>query len=116
MNGHGEEKFKVIFMGPAANDFGLVDKLVKNLQVYFRLSAQNVTKMMRLSPLTVKNGIDLKEAERYKTVLEEIGAKVRIEPMDDAGAEGIESEVPGESPLSKNERNKEHNIYKGIRG
>ncbi len=82
-----EERYRVIFLGPAAKDFGLVDKLVRNLRIYFRLSAQNVTKMMRLAPITVKNGINLKEAQRYKTVLEEIGAKVKIEPIDGTGAQ-----------------------------
>ncbi len=80
-------KYTVIFLGPASKNFNLVDKLVKNLQVYFRLSAQNVTKMMRLAPITVKNGINLKEAQRYKMLLEEIGANVRIEPMDAVGAQ-----------------------------
>ena len=78
-----EKKYKVVFLGPAARDFGLVDKLVKNLQTYFGISAQNVTKMIRLAPLTVKNGINLREANRYKDVLEEIGAKVGIEPISE---------------------------------
>jgi hypothetical protein len=78
-----EKKYKVIFFGPANKDFGLVDKLVKNLQVYFGISAQNVTKMIRLAPITVKNGINLREANRYKDVLEEIGAKVGIEPISE---------------------------------
>jgi ribosomal protein L7/L12 len=41
-----------------------------------------VTKMMRLAPLTVKNGIDLGEAQRYQRALEGMGAKVRIEQQD----------------------------------
>ncbi|MBW2040087.1 MAG: hypothetical protein JRI46_10955 [Deltaproteobacteria bacterium] len=86
--GQNEQKYKVIFLGPAAKNFGLVDKLVNNLQAYFQLSAQNVTKMMRLAPITVKNGIDLKKAQRYKTVLEDIGAKVRIEPIDGVRTQG----------------------------
>jgi ribosomal protein L7/L12 len=42
--------------------------------------------MMRLAPITVKNGVDLQEAERYKRALEGMGAKVSIEPIDGAGA------------------------------
>jgi hypothetical protein len=75
-------KYKVIFEGAAARDLGLVDKLTKNLQNHCHLSPQVVTKMMRLAPLTVKNGIDLGEAQRYQRALEGMGAKVRIEQLD----------------------------------
>ncbi len=92
--GQDERRYRVIFLGPAARDFGLVDKLVKNLQMYLRLSAQNVTKMMGLAPITVKKGIDLKEAQKYKKVLDEIGAKVRIEPMNYATAQGENMSQP----------------------
>ena len=80
------QKYRVIFMGAAVKDFGLVDKLAKNLQDYCNISSQVVTKMMRLAPITVKNGVDLQEAERYKRALEGMGAKVTIEPMDGDGA------------------------------
>ena len=66
---NGEAKYRVIFMGPAIKDFGLVDQLVRTLQDHCNLSAQVVTKMMRLAPITVKNGGDLQEAERYKKAL-----------------------------------------------
>ena len=78
------QKYRVIFMGAAVKDFGLVDKLAKNLQDHCNISAQVVTKMMRLAPITVKNGVDLQEAERYKRALEGMGAKVSIEPIDGA--------------------------------
>ena len=80
-----ETKYRVIFMGPVIKDFGLVDQLVQNLQNHCNLSAQAVTKMMRLAPITVKNGVDLHEAERYKKALEGMGARVEIEPTDDGG-------------------------------
>ena len=80
------QKYRVIFMGASVKDFGLVDKLAKNLQDHCNLSSQVVTKMMRLAPITVKNGVDLQEAERYKRALEGMGAKVTIEPMDGDGA------------------------------
>ena len=83
----GETKYQVIFMGPADKDFGLVEKLVGNLQNYCHLSSQVVTKMMRLAPITVKHGVDLQEAERYKRALEDMGAKVAIEPMNDTGVQ-----------------------------
>jgi hypothetical protein len=75
-------KYKVIFEGAAARDLRLVDKLAKNLQNHCHLSPQVVTKMMRLAPLTVKNGVDLGEAQRYQRALEGMGAKVRIEQLD----------------------------------
>ncbi len=82
---NGEAKYRVIFLGPAVKDFGLVDQLVKNLQDHCNLSMQVVTKMMRLAPLTVKNCTDLREAERYKRALEGMGAKVEIEPLNGDG-------------------------------
>ena len=81
------QKYRVIFMGAAVKDFGLVDRLAKNLQNHCNISSQVVTKMMRLAPLTVKNDVDLQEAERYKKVLEGMGARVEIEPMDGGGAQ-----------------------------
>ena len=84
---NAEQKYRVIFMGAANKDFGLVDKLVHNLQTHCNISSQAVTKMMRLAPLTVKNEIDLHEAERYKRVLEAMGARVEIEPIDGTGSQ-----------------------------
>ena len=89
----GEAKYRVIFMGPADKDFGLVEKLVGNLQSYCHLSSQVVTKMMRLAPITVKHGVALQEAERYKKALEGMGAKVEIEPMNDTGAQTATADV-----------------------
>jgi hypothetical protein len=82
---NGDAKYRVIFLGPAVKDFGLVDQLVKNLQDHCNLSSQVVTKMMRLAPLTVKYCADLREAERYKRALEGMGAKVDIEPTNGDG-------------------------------
>jgi hypothetical protein len=79
------ERYKVIFEGAVAKDFGLVSQLTKNLQNHCHLSSLVVTRMMRLAPLTVKNGVDLREAQRYQKALEGMGAKVRIEPVDEAG-------------------------------
>ena len=76
-----KEKYKVIFEGATAKDFRLVDKLAKNLQNHCDLSSNVVAKMMRLAPLTVKHGVDLQEAQRYQRALEEMGARVRIEPL-----------------------------------
>ena len=84
------QKYRVIFMGAAVKDFGLVDKLAKNLQSHCNISSQVVTKMMRLAPITVKNGVDLQEAERYKRALEGMGAKVSIEPIDGANTQATE--------------------------
>jgi hypothetical protein len=81
----GEATYRVIFMGPADKDFGLVEKLVGNLQIYCHLSSEVVTKMMRLAPITVKQGVVLQEAEHYKRALEGMGARVKIEPMNDTG-------------------------------
>lgn len=74
-----EGKYKVIFEGAATKDFNVVDKLTKNLQNHCNLTAQSVSRMMRLAPLTVKNGVDLKEARRYQLALENMGARIRIE-------------------------------------
>jgi uncharacterized membrane protein YadS len=88
------QKYRVIFMGAAVKDFGVVDKLAKNLQDHCHISAQVVTKMMRLAPITVKNGVNLQEAERYKRALEGMGAKVSIEPIDGVAAHSREVGTP----------------------
>ena len=88
------QKYRVIFMGAAVKDFGVVDKLAKNLQDHCHISSQVVTKMMRLAPITVKNGVNLQEAERYKRALEGMGAKVSIEPIDGAAARSREVGTP----------------------
>ncbi len=90
---HDEAKYRVIFLGPMAKDFGLVDKLVNNLQSRCNLPAHVVTKMLRLAPLTVKKEVTLTEARRYKMALEEMGARVRIELMDEAGAPTAHTEM-----------------------
>ena len=95
--GRDRKKYKVIFLGPAAKDFTLVDRLVKNLQTHFRLSAQNVTKMMRLAPITVKSGIEMTEAQKYKAALENIGGDVRIEPTQDSKGQRTKTKTPEES-------------------
>jgi hypothetical protein len=94
------QKYRVIFMGAAVKDFGLVDRLAKNLQNHCNISSQVVTKMMRLAPITVKNGVDLQEAERYKKALEGMGAKVKIEPVDgdSAGVQAQEHEAGIDTP------------------
>ena len=79
---HDEGKYRVVFMGPLAKDFAIVDRLVSNLQKRCNLPAQTVTKMMRLAPITVKKGISLLEAQRYKAALEGMGARVMIEVME----------------------------------
>jgi hypothetical protein len=83
---NGGDKYRVIFEGAANKDFALVNKLVANLQNHCHLTSQAVTKMMRLAPITVKNGVDLQEAERYQRALEGMGARVRIELINETSA------------------------------
>ena len=94
------ERYKVIFLGAATKDFGLVSQLTKNLQNHCHLSSQVVTKMMRLAPLTVKNGVDLKEAQRYQRALEGMGAKVRIEPINEDKAQAKKTAWMRDSELN----------------
>jgi hypothetical protein len=95
---NGDAKYRVIFIGPAIKDFGLVDQLVKNLQDHCNLSMQVVTKMMRLAPLPVKYCTDLREAERYKRALEGMGAKVEIEPLNGDGQTTTAAIFMGKKP------------------
>ena len=85
------ERYKVVFEGAATKDFGVVGQLTRNLQNQCHLTTQAVTKMMRLAPLTVKNGVELQEAQRYQRALEAMGAKVRIELV---GEDGDVTSVP----------------------
>jgi ribosomal protein L7/L12 len=80
------DKYRVVFEGAAKKDVALVNKLVANLQNHCHLTSQVVTKMMRLAPITVKNGVDLHEAQRYQRALEGMGARVRIELINETSA------------------------------
>jgi hypothetical protein len=82
-----EARYKVTFFGPVYNDIANVNKLVEGLKDRFKLTDEVVTKMMRMAPVAIKSGTTLSEAQRYQAVLEAIGAKVQVEPIEEVSEE-----------------------------
>jgi hypothetical protein len=82
-----EIRYKVTFFGPVHNDIANVNRLVEGLKGRFKLSDEAVTKMMRMAPVAIKSGTTLSEAQRYQTVLEALGAKVQVEPVEEVSQE-----------------------------
>jgi hypothetical protein len=82
-----EARYKVTFFGPVHNDIANVNRLVEGLKDRFKLSDEAVTKMMRMAPVAIKSGATLSEAQRYQAVLEAMGAKVQVEPIEEVPEE-----------------------------
>jgi hypothetical protein len=111
-----EARYSVVFLGPVQNDLATVNKLAAGLKDRFKLDDEAVTKMMRMAPVAIKAGATLSEAERYKQVLETIGAKIQVVPIETVPEEpqqtekkpppveaGTEHQAPegGPSPLDR---------------
>ena len=77
-----EARYRVIFLGPVKNDIANVNKLAQGLRDHFKLSVETVTKIMKMTPVAIKKEATLSEAQRYKEVLEAIGARVQLEPIE----------------------------------
>jgi ribosomal protein L32/ribosomal protein L37E len=69
-----------------------VNKLVQGLKARFKLSDEAVTKMMKMASVVIKKDATLSEAQRYKEALEAIGAKVQLEPIEEASIEEAEGQ------------------------
>jgi hypothetical protein len=92
-----EARYRVTFLGPVHNDLANVSKLAEGLKDRFKLSEEAVTKMMRTAPVAIKKEATLTEAQQYKEVLEAIGAKVQVDPIEEVKEEPQQTE---ESPSS----------------
>jgi hypothetical protein len=90
-----EALYRVTFLGPVHNDLANVNKLAEGLRDRFKLSEEAVTKMMRTAPVAIKKEATLAEAQQYKEVLEAIGAKVQVDPIEEVKEEPQQTE---ESP------------------
>ena len=75
-------RYKVIFMGPADRTPSTLQVLKKGLRERFRLSAEEVERLVAMAPVRVKKEVGWEEAFRFKRALEELGAKVKVEPME----------------------------------
>ncbi|MCJ7664804.1 MAG: YIP1 family protein [Desulfobacterales bacterium] len=87
MSEEQEARYKVTFLGPARNDITNVNKLAEGLKDRFKLSDEAVTKVMRMAPVVIKKDATLAEAQQYKGALEAIGARVQLEPIEEAREE-----------------------------
>ena len=82
MSDEQEARYKVTFLGPVQNDLPTVTKLAGGLKDRFKLSDEAVTRMMKMAPVVIKTGATLSEAEKYKNILEALGAKVQVVPIE----------------------------------
>jgi outer membrane biosynthesis protein TonB len=87
-----EARYKVTFLGPVRNDLTTVNKLAEGLKERFKLSDEAVTRMMKMAPVAIKSGATLSEAHRYKEVLETLGGKVQVEPIEELEEEPQQTE------------------------
>jgi len=78
-----EARYKVVFLGPVQNDLANVNKLAEGLKDRFKLDDEAVTRMMRMAPVAIKKDATFSEAQKYKGVLEAIGARVQLEPIEE---------------------------------
>ncbi|MBN1253909.1 MAG: YIP1 family protein [Deltaproteobacteria bacterium] len=99
MSDEQEARYKVVFLGPVQNDLATVNKLVQGLKDRFKLSAEGITSMMKMAPVAIKTGATLSEAERYKEILETIGAKVQIEPTSEQPQEETQQTEKSPPPM-----------------
>jgi hypothetical protein len=76
-----------------------VNKLAAGLKDRFKLDDEAVTKMMKMAPVAIKTGATLSEAERYKEILETIGAKVQIGPSSEQPQEETQQAEEGPPPV-----------------
>ena len=84
MSDEQEARYRITFLGPARNDLANVNKLAEGLKARFKLSDEAVTKVMRMAPVVIKKDATLTEAQQYKGALEAIGARVQVEPIEEA--------------------------------
>ncbi|RLA95855.1 MAG: hypothetical protein DRG69_02535 [Deltaproteobacteria bacterium] len=75
------ELFKVLFLGPQQEDPSARERLRRGLKERFHLSDEDVERMLRNPPVRVKKDVTWEEAQRIRVLLEGIGAKVSVEPM-----------------------------------
>ena len=100
MSDEQEARYKVTFLGPVQNDLANENKLAEGLKDRFKLSDEAVTRMMRMAPVAIKSGTTLSEAQQYQKVLEAIGAKVKVEPIEEVQEEPQQT-ADSTSPLDR---------------
>jgi len=108
-----EARYKVTFLGPVQNDLANVNKLAEGLKDRFKLSDEAITKMMKMAPVAIKAGATLSEAEKYKDILEAIGARVQVEPIEELQEEPQpteESPPPLNHPPPREKNHKQQGI------
>lgn len=76
-----EKLYNVVFLGPAQSDINRRHKLVEEMTNRFKLSNDYVKDMIEKAPITLKKGLTINEAERYRVVFESVGAQVIVEPV-----------------------------------
>ena len=98
MSDDQEVRYKVTFLGPVKNDIPTVTKLAGGLKDQFKLSDEAVTRMMKMVPVVIKKGATESEAQKYKQVIEAIGGKVQVEPIEAVPDEPQQTEQTSPPP------------------
>jgi hypothetical protein len=80
-------RYTITFLGPVQNDLEHVNKLAEGLKARFKLSDEAVTRVMKMAPVVIKKDATLTEAQQYKGAFEAIGARVQLEPIEEAGVQ-----------------------------
>jgi hypothetical protein len=81
------ERYTITFLGPVHNDLDHINKLAEGLKARFKLSDEAITRVMRTAPVVIKKDALWEQARQYKEVLEAMGAKVHVEPVEVAPVE-----------------------------
>jgi len=75
--------YKLVFLGPDYETIiDVTHKLATHVTARLSISIESATKLIASNPVVFARGISLAQALRIKAILEDMGARVRIEPMD----------------------------------
>ena len=74
-----EEKYNVIFLGLRDNLAGTKDSFRQGMSQLFRVSGDQIDRVVAKAPVTVAKNLDREKAELIGTKIESIGGKTKIE-------------------------------------
>jgi hypothetical protein len=92
-------QYKITFLGPVQNDLPTMSKLAEGLKDRFKLDDEAVTRMMKMVPVVIKKGATVSEAQKYKQLIEAIGGKVQVDPIETVPDEPQQTAESPPSPV-----------------
>jgi hypothetical protein len=87
------ESYKVIFVGIKPGQ--LPSEAMTRLARLFRTEPDQIQMLLRSTPRTVKTGLSLDEARKYRAALDRAGAEIRIEAEGQAAVQPAPAAEPG---------------------